>query len=103
MKELGEYLKETRENNGVSIDEAADDLNIDSFLLENLEEGNVRAFRDVLSMKEKVKEYAAKENSKVVIISAKIEEELSAQHRRAPLTQDFRATQIHLLLECLHS
>lgn len=58
MKELGEYLKETRENNGVSIDEAADDLNIDSFLLENLEEGNVRAFRDVLSMKEKVKEYA---------------------------------------------
>lgn len=58
MKELGEYLKETRENNGVSIEEAADDLNIDSFLLENLEEGNVRAFRDVLSMKEKVKEYA---------------------------------------------
>lgn len=58
MKELGEYLKETRENNGVSIEEASSDLNIDSFLLENLEEGNVRAFRDVLSMKEKVKEYA---------------------------------------------
>ena len=33
MKELGEYLKETRINNGVSIDEAAQDLNIDSFLL----------------------------------------------------------------------
>lgn len=58
MKELGEYLKETRENNGVSIEEAADDLNIDSFLLENLEEGNVRAFKDVLSMKEIIKEYA---------------------------------------------
>lgn len=58
MKELGEYLKETRESNGVSIEEASDDLNIDSFLLENLEEGNVRAFKDVLSMKEKVKEYA---------------------------------------------
>lgn len=58
MKELGEYLKETRENNGVSIEEAADDLKIDNFLLENLEEGNVRAFKDVLSMKEIVKEYA---------------------------------------------
>ena len=58
MKELGEYLKETRENNGVSIEEVSDDLGIDSFLIENLEEGNVRAFKDVLSMKEKVKEYA---------------------------------------------
>lgn len=58
MKELGEYLKETRESNGVSIEEASDDLNIDSFLLESLEEGNIRAFKDVLSIKEKVKEYA---------------------------------------------
>ncbi len=58
MKELGEFLKETRENNGVSIEEASDDLEMESFLLENLEEGNVRAFKDVLSMKEKVKDYA---------------------------------------------
>lgn len=58
MKELGEYLKETRVNNGVSIDEAAQDLNIDDFLLESIEDGNTRAFKDVLTMKEKVKEYA---------------------------------------------
>lgn len=58
MKELGNYLKEIRENNGVSIEEAADDLEVDSFLLESLEEGNVRAFKDVLSIKEKVREYA---------------------------------------------
>lgn len=58
MKELGEYLKEVRESNGVSIEEASDDLEIDSFLLENLEEGNVRAFRDVLGMKDKIKAYA---------------------------------------------
>ncbi len=58
MKELGQYLKETRINNGVSIDEAAQDLNIDSFLLESIEEGNTRTFKDVLSMKEKVKDYA---------------------------------------------
>lgn len=58
MKELGQYLKETRINNGVSIDEAAQDLNIDSFLLESIEEGNTKAFKDVLSMKERVKDYA---------------------------------------------
>lgn len=58
MKELGQYLKETRVNNGVSIDEAAQDLNIDGFLLESIEEGNTRAFKDVFSMKDKIKEYA---------------------------------------------
>ena len=58
MQELGEYLKETRVNNGVSIDEAAQDLNIDSFLLESVEDGNTRAFKDVLSMKKIVKDYA---------------------------------------------
>ncbi len=58
MKELGEYLRETRERNGVSVEEAADDLKIDSFDLESLEAGNVRAFKDVLSMKEIVAYYA---------------------------------------------
>ncbi len=58
MKELGEYLKKTRIDNGVSIDEAAQDLNIDDFLLESIEEGNTRAFKDVLSMKDRIKEYA---------------------------------------------
>ena len=58
MKELGQYLKETRINNGVSIDEAAQDLNIDGFLLESIEEGNTRAFKDVLSMKDKIKDYS---------------------------------------------
>ena len=58
MKELGQYLKETRINNGVSIDEAAQDLNIDSFLLESIEEGNTKAFKDILSMKDRIKDYA---------------------------------------------
>ena len=58
MKELGEYLRETRENNGVSLDEASKDLDIDDFLLESIEEGNTRAFRDVLGIKEKIRAYA---------------------------------------------
>ncbi len=58
MKELGIYLKETRESNGVSIEEASDDLKIDQFLLEGLEEGNIRAFKDVLGVRDIVKEYS---------------------------------------------
>ncbi len=58
MKELGNYLKETREANGVSLDEVSDDLKIDKFLLEGLEEGNIRAFKDVLGIKDIVKEYS---------------------------------------------
>jgi cytoskeleton protein RodZ len=58
VKELGEYLKTIRENNGVALEEAADDLKTDSFLLGALEEGNVRAFKDVLKIKDLVKDYA---------------------------------------------
>jgi cytoskeletal protein RodZ len=58
LKELGIYLKETRESNGVSIEEASDDLKIDQFLLEGLEEGNIRAFKDVLGVRDIVKEYS---------------------------------------------
>ena len=47
MKELGEYLKHTRVNNGVSLAEAAEDLELSTSQLENIESGNVRAFKDV--------------------------------------------------------
>lgn len=58
MKELGEYLKQTRIDNGVDIEEAAEDLNMSKDDVENMEEGNVRAFKDVLSLRSKMKEYA---------------------------------------------
>ena len=58
MKELGEYLKTHREENGVSLDEASEDLQIDKDLLESIEEGNIRAFRDVYTLKDYVRNYA---------------------------------------------
>lgn len=58
MKELGEYLKEQRESNSVGLEEAAEDLDISKEDLENIEEGNIRAFKDVLSLKSKIKVYA---------------------------------------------
>ena len=58
MKELGEYLKKNRIDSGVDIEEAAEDLNMSKDDIENMEEGNVRAFKDMLSLRSKMKEYA---------------------------------------------
>lgn len=58
MKEIGEFLKETRIENGLSLEEVSDDLNISKEELENLEEGNIRAFKDIYELKDMVKEYS---------------------------------------------
>lgn len=58
MKELGEYLKKTRMGNGVSLTEACEDLDFSTSHLENIESGNVRAFKDVYELRESVKAYA---------------------------------------------
>lgn len=58
MKELGAYLKETRINNGVDLEEAAIDNNLSTSQLENIESGNIRAFKDVYKLKEYIKNYS---------------------------------------------
>lgn len=58
MKEIGRHLKEKRIENGISIEEVAEDLNIDDSAIENMEEGNVRAFKDMYVLKELVKDYS---------------------------------------------
>lgn len=58
MKELGEYLKKTRISNGVSSEEAAEDLNLSTSQLENIELGNIKAFKDVYSLKQYIRQYA---------------------------------------------
>ena len=58
MKELGEYLKHTRISNAVSVAEAAEDLELSTSQIENIESGNVRAFKDVYDLKEDIKRYA---------------------------------------------
>lgn len=58
MKEIGEQLKEVRESHGVSIQEAADDLNIRASQIENIESGNVKAFKDVFYLKVFIRDYA---------------------------------------------
>ena len=58
MKELGAYLKETRISNGVSITEACEDLEFSTSHLETIENGNVKAFKDVYELRDSIKLYA---------------------------------------------
>lgn len=58
MKKIGKKLKEKREEIGITIEEVASDLNIEELLLENLETGNQKVFKDILELKEVVSAYA---------------------------------------------
>ena len=58
MKEIGEALREARETIGISKEEVIKDLNITISQLDNLEDGNVNAFKDVFFLKDTVKKYA---------------------------------------------
>ena len=58
MKEIGEKLRENRKKNGVSLEEASNDLNINILELQSLENGNFKAFRDVYELKNNIKSYA---------------------------------------------
>ena len=58
MKEIGEKLKEARENIGISIEEAAEDLKTRPSQIENMESGNMDAFKDVFYLKYFIRDYA---------------------------------------------
>ena len=50
--------KERREEIGIKLEEAAGDLEITVAQLENLEDGNINAFKDIFFLKELIKKYA---------------------------------------------
>ena len=58
MKDIGLKLKEKREANGVSIEEAAEDLKMRPSQIESLENGNREDFKDVMSLKYFIRDYA---------------------------------------------
>ena len=58
MKDIGLKLKEKREENGVSIEEAAEDLKMRPSQIESLEEGRQEDFKDVMSLKYFIRDYA---------------------------------------------
>ncbi len=92
MKELGEYLKRTRISNGVSLTEACEDLDFSTTQLENIESGNVRAFKDVYDLREDVKNYA----KYLGLDSDKVVDEFNGflfQHTSRISLEDIRAAQ----------
>ena len=58
MKEIGEILKEGREQNGVSIEEASEDLNYKVSQLEAIESGNFKLFKDIFLLKCMIMDYS---------------------------------------------
>ena len=58
MKEIGSKFKEKREEIGMSLVEVARDLDVTIPQLENLEDGNSNAFKDVFFLKDLIIKYA---------------------------------------------
>ena len=58
MKELGESLSILRKNNGVSLEEASNDLGVNEKELEAIENGNFKVFKDVYELKRVMISYA---------------------------------------------
>ena len=58
MKEIGLKLKNKREENGVTKEEAASDLKVETSQIESIESGRKEDFEDVLALKELIQNYA---------------------------------------------
>ena len=58
MKDIGESFKEKREEIGITLEEVSKDLGIKEVLLENLEEGNAKVFKDILEIKDTIESYS---------------------------------------------
>lgn len=58
MKNIGLKLKEKRMQNGLSIDEAAEDLKLRPSQIESIEEGRKDDFKDIFYLKYFIRDYA---------------------------------------------
>lgn len=58
MIEVGDTLRNSREVSGVTLEEVSEDLDIPVVLLEQIEDGNIGAFKDLFELKEYIKKYA---------------------------------------------
>lgn len=58
MKEIGLKLKNKREENGLSVNEVAEDLKVKFSDIQNLEEGSRESFKDIIFLKSLIADYA---------------------------------------------
>ena len=94
MKEIGIKLKEKREENGVSLEEASSDLQIKTLDLENVEEGNRDAFSDILELKTLIKDYAKYLGLDGEVLLDELNEYLFEQTSRISLSDIMEAKKI---------
>lgn len=58
MKDIGEKLKASREESGLSLEEVSEDLRISVSDIKNIEQGNKDAFLDNYALKKNIYDYA---------------------------------------------
>ena len=58
MKNIGIKLKKKREENGLSVDEVAEDLKMRPSQIESIEEGRLEDFKDIFYLKYFIRDYA---------------------------------------------
>lgn len=58
LNEIGELLRSTREDSGVTLEEASADLEIKTLILENIEDGNIGCFKDIFVLKDNIYNYS---------------------------------------------
>lgn len=51
-------MKKTREDTGINLEEAGNDLDIKPVVLDNIENGNIGCFKDIYVLKDNIKDYA---------------------------------------------
>jgi len=57
LKEIGELLRNSREEKGISIEEASEDLKLSKEVLEQIELGNKDVFKDIYELRSCVNSY----------------------------------------------
>lgn len=58
MKDIGQKLKEARETIGLSLEETANDLKVEDSQIADIENGNLKAFDDIVTLKYFIRDYA---------------------------------------------
>lgn len=99
MKEIGESFRIARCNIGLSKEEVVKDLNITLGQLDNLEDGNANAFKDIFFLKDLVKKYAIYLNLDSEEIISKFNDFIFGYTSRIPVEDILEQTREFNLIE----
>ena len=106
MKDIGEKLKNTREKTGISIEEAAEDLNYKASLLEDIENGKKVVYRkleddtqetylglDVEEIIDEFNDFVFESTSKIPLEDIEKASKLKEKHQDVKIASPYTATE----------